>query len=285
MIRRLAAPNSPTDSRKLAEPMTRSSSLPPPPPPPPSAPPPPPSAGHGRPPETQFAPTCRWGLGDAFTSYGVFLLGSLVAGLIAFGAQGDTSRLAGAWLPFVVVLPPLLQIAHVRWVATTRGTGLNRDFGFALKGRDFAIAAGLWLVAIAAATASLWFLDVIGVGTPTAAVAELTEDSEGGRGITIWIIILAVSAATIVPVAEELVFRGLWWSALLKRGMDERLVLVVTAAVFAAAHLEPRRTLVLFAIGLALGWGRMRTGRIAPSIIAHAIINGTGMVALLTSLN
>ncbi len=265
--------------------MTSSSSLPPPPPPPPSLPPPPAPPGHGRPPQTSFASSCRWGLGDGFASYGLFLLGSLVAGLLAFGVQDDTSRLTGAWLPFVLILPPTLQAIHVKWVATARGTGLNRDFGFALQGRDFAIAAGLWLVALAAATASLWVLEQIGVGTPTAAVAELAEDSEGEGGVTIWIVILAVAASTLIPVVEELVYRGLWWSALLKRGMSERWVLVVTAAVFAAAHLEPRRSLVLFAIGLALGWGRMRTGRIGPSILAHAFINATGMVALLGSLS
>jgi len=61
-------------------------------------------------------------------------------------------------------------------------------------------------------------------------------------------------------------------------------VLVVTSAVFAVAHLEPARTPVLFVLGLALGWGRVMTGRIGASIFAHGFINLVGMIAVLTAL-
>ena len=145
-------------------------------------------------------------------------------------------------------------------------------------------------------------MNELGAETPTASVAELLEDAadedlndspEGSdgllddadtSGLTIWIVFVAVFAATAVPVIEELVYRGLWWSALLKRGMSEWWVLLITSAAFAAAHFEPSRFPVLFTLGIALGMGRLLTGRIGASIITHALINGLGMVALLTTV-
>ena len=126
-----------------------------------------------------------------------------------------------------------------------------------------------------------------------AADEDLNDSPEGSdgllddadtSGLTIWIVFVAVFAATAVPVIEELVYRGLWWSALLKRGMSEWWVLLITSAAFAAAHFEPSRFPVLFTLGIALGMGRLLTGRIGASIITHALINGLGMVALLTTV-
>ncbi len=266
------------------------SSLPPPPPPPPR----PPVTGpgghtsyrelHGRPPLVPFPLESRWGLGDAFASYGLFMLASLTIGLMAFFTL-DGTRIVGPWLPAVLVIPPLAQLAHIVWVGRARGAGLDRDFGLAFAWRDLAVGAGLWFVSLAGAALAAWLQTLVGVEAPTAAVAELAEESEGGDGITVWIVLLAVGASTVVPVVEELVYRGLWWSALLKRGMDERWVLVVTSAVFAVAHLEPTRSFVLFALGMAIGWGRLRTGWIGSCIVAHAAINTIGMAALLATLD
>jgi membrane protease YdiL (CAAX protease family) len=80
------------------------------------------------------------------------------------------------------------------------------------------------------------------------------------------------------------VYRGLWWSALLKRGMSEWWVLLITSAAFAAAHFEPSRFPVLFTLGIALGMGRLLTGRLGAPIITHALINGLGMIALLATV-
>ena len=41
---------------------------------------------------------------------------------------------------------------------------------------------------------------------------------------------------------------------------------------------------VLFTLGIALGMGRLLTGRIGASIITHALINGLGMIALLATV-
>lgn len=263
------------------------SSLPPPPPPPP---PPEPAKGtganwkdQGRPPLVPFTPSARWGLGDAFASYGIFFIGSVFIAGIAYLVQGGDAVLSGPWLPLILATPQAMQGLHVWWVARERGSGLNFDFGMKLKAVDAAVAGALFIVAIVGASIAVLAIQALGAEPPNASVAELAEESEDGNGITVWLVLVAVLASTLVPVVEELVYRGLWWSALLKRGVSEGWTLVITSGVFALAHLEPARTPVLFMLGLAIGWGRMLTGRIGASIIAHAVINAMGMIALLGS--
>ena len=233
-------------------------------------------------------PVGRWGLGDGFASYGIYLLVSLVVGIIAIaavGGLGGDSVLGGPWLLVALIAPPVAQLAHVMWVGRTKGGGLRRDFGLSIRPSDIAVAGGLFIGAMIGATVAYVVAATVGIETPTAAVAEITEESKDAHGITIWLIMVAFVAATVVPLIEELVYRGLWWSALLKRGVSENWTLVITSAIFAVAHLEPTRTPVLFALGLGIGWGRKLTGRIGASIIAHAIINTLGMTALLTQFN
>ena len=278
------------------------SSLPPPPPPPPD-----PSGGasewkdQGRPPLIPFPASARWGLGDAFASFGVFVVTSIVlVGIMALVAPD--AALNSPWLPLLVAGPQIAQGAFVWWIARCKGTGIDRDYGMAVRKIDWLIGPVLVVGGFLAVAGVVAAMNELGAETPTASVAELLEDAadeglddsaEGSNGLlddadtsglTIWIVVVAVFAATAVPVIEELVYRGLWWSALLKRGMSEWWVLLITSAAFAAAHFEPSRFPVLFTLGIALGMGRLLTGRIGASIITHALINGLGMIALLATV-
>ena len=120
---------------------------------------------------------------------------------------------------------------------------------------------------------------------PSAALTDMIEDTDGtAGGISGWIVLLAVFAGIFAPVIEEIVYRGLLWSALEKRGMREKAVLVVTSLIFAAIHLEPARFPILFVLGMALGYGRIRTGRIGSCVAAHMYLNSLGMIALLATM-
>ena len=282
------------------------SSLPPPPPPPPPRPPAP-SGGaskwkdQGRPPLIPFPPSARWGLGDAFASFGVFVVTSIVlVGIMALVAPD--AALNSPWLPLLVAGPQIAQGGFVWLVARRKGTGIDRDYGMTVRKIDWLIGPVLVVGGFLAVAGVVAAMNELGAETPTASVAELLEDAadeglddspEGSdgllgdadeSGLTIWIVFVAVFAATAVPVIEELVYRGLWWSALLKRGMSEWWVLLITSAAFATAHFEPSRFPVLFTLGIALGMGRLLTGRIGASIITHALINGLGMIALLATV-
>lgn len=170
-------------------------------------------------------------------------------------------------------------------MAGRKGRGLRLDFAFRAKPGDIGLGAVLAIAGMIGAgiigAFMIWLFD----SAPRASVADLAEESADGGGLTIWLVLLAVLASTLVPVIEELVFRGLWWSALEKRGMKPHWILLTTSFIFAAIHVEPQRSAVLFVLGLALGAGRLATGRLGPAIAAHAMINGIGMLFLLIELS
>jgi membrane protease YdiL (CAAX protease family) len=95
-----------------------------------------------------------------------------------------------------------------------------------------------------------------------------------------WLLLAAslVVFALIVPLAEELLFRGLAFAAF------GRFALPLSAALFAIAHRLPELMVPVFIAGLALGWLRMRTRSILPGYAVHATINALGIVlAVLTA--
>ncbi len=251
------------------------SSLPPPPPPPPL------SHNDQR---VVYDHSVGWGLGDAWAALGIFFIVSILVGLAIFGATRDTG-LDGVWLPLAVGIPPVVQGVYVWYIADQKGRGVRLDFGFAFEPRDILLGAALTVAGfMSAGLVGALMLELFD-SAPNAIVAELTEDSADGGGLTVWIILLAVLTAMVAPVVEELVFRGLWWSALEKRGMKPAWILVLTSLVFASVHLELERTPILFVLGLALGAGRLATGRIGPAVVAHAMINSIGMLFLLIEIS
>lgn len=258
--------------------------LPPPPPPPPRLP----SAAQSQQGVHVVTTTydhdrSRWGMGDAVVTMVIFFGASTVLGVLAFAAS-DGDGLDGAWLPLTIAVPAVLQLAHLGWVANAKGLGLVRDFRLQITWSDVAKGLGMWLsgLILAGIVASIIFALVD--DSPTAAAADLAQDSGDDGGLTIWIVLFAILGSTLIPLVEELVYRGIWWSALEKRGVGNVATLFITSGIFAIVHLEPLRTPVLFVLALCIGLGRLVTGRIGASIVAHALVNTLGMIAVVAEI-
>ena len=84
-------------------------------------------------------------------------------------------------------------------------------------------------------------------------------------------IITAVSVSILVPIMEELLFRGFILGMFL-RCYGKTPAIVLSAFIFAIVH-EPIAIGMAFGGGLLYGWLRVRTGSIVPSMIAHMIWN------------
>ena len=85
-------------------------------------------------------------------------------------------------------------------------------------------------------------------------------------------------AATLVPFAEELFFRGLGVRALLPLGSAA--ALAVTALAFGLGHGLFSALPVLVPFALALGWVRLRSDSVWPGVLAHGFYNGAALLYL-----
>jgi hypothetical protein len=83
----------------------------------------------------------------------------------------------------------------------------------------------------------------------------------------------AFTAVVLAPLFEETLFRGVLLPVLGQR-WGAMTGLVASALTFAMAHLSLGELVPLLVLGLGLGWLRLRSGRLAPCVLMHALWNG-----------
>ncbi len=93
---------------------------------------------------------------------------------------------------------------------------------------------------------------------------------------------LPLLAAVLIgaPLVEELVFRGLLWSALAER-MPPRAVWLVTSLAFAGYHMDPLHMVAILPTALVIGWLRLHSGSLWPGVLAHFANNVNGVLWIL----
>lgn len=250
------------------------------------------------------APT--WGLTDLWfvLQMVVVLLVALLVPLVAAlallpGVRIDWTRpdvlsrdmLLGFVLPGTVLQNAAFFLVPAAFVALRYRMPL-RDIGLPPLPRPRDLAAGVTLGLLFAALsgaagaaltgfASL-FRDVPAVAAmlryeETNPVAQLTGQlaALGPAGLAATVLAVGLAA----PVGEEMLFRGFAQNALSAR-LGPRAGLVLQAALFSAPHTySPIGLLVVFGVGLALGWVYRTSGSLWTAIAAHAT-NNTLLVAL-----
>jgi sodium transport system permease protein len=93
---------------------------------------------------------------------------------------------------------------------------------------------------------------------------------------TPWLALL-LSVAVLVPICEELAFRGFILSGLRRGGRRWRAI--VTASIFfAMTHAVFQQSLVAFVMGLLLGYLAVQSGSLLPCMALHAVHNGLAVV-------
>ena len=205
------------------------------------------------------------------------------AGLV--GLLGPTSLAVMTAWQFATMVG--LALACAPWLPTRaelagglRATGLARvvdALGFA--GRS---PASWWFAAVGLGLTVGWFPSYV-VGR----IAELTGQGVAlaplmieaaatpWQSLPLWVVIGLVG-----PVAEELVFRGLLWSAL-DRSLGPVGVIGWSSLVFAAYHMDPMQCLAVLPVGLVLGGLRWGSGSIGPPIAFHIVHNSLAVLAVI----
>jgi membrane protease YdiL (CAAX protease family) len=88
-------------------------------------------------------------------------------------------------------------------------------------------------------------------------------------------VISLITVAVLPAIAEELIFRGVIARSLARH--SQILAILVSAVLFAAYHMNPMQSALVFPFGLALGYIAVRADSIVPTMIGHAINNAIGI--------
>jgi membrane protease YdiL (CAAX protease family) len=86
-------------------------------------------------------------------------------------------------------------------------------------------------------------------------------------------ILVAVFAALIVPVFEELLFRGFFQTTLRSLSGSPWVGIVLTSVFFAILH-PPTHIPALFMLSVGLGYAYERSGSLLRPILMHIFFNG-----------
>ena len=135
-----------------------------------------------------------------------------------------------------------------------------------------------WTALLGGATVSLlptWLISKAVQRFPALAPEELEIVSEffgNGMGAAQFLVFCII--VFILPQAEEWLFRGVLWNFLEgKAGVPKRFVWVTISIMFAVVHIEPLHVVGLLPLSFFLGWLRLKTGGIGPSVVAHVTNN------------
>ena len=172
------------------------------------------------------------------------------------------------------------MLAYCIWAAHRWGTGRLRDsLGFRARWVDAGWGPVAWLATYCATIPVA--LIVTAVKIPMKSNTEGLEGLDAERGVLIAMMIAAIVAA---PFVEELLFRGVVLRGFLSV-MPPWLALGTQAVVFGSAHFDPSRgigniglVMVLSAAGAVFGGAAYLARRLAPSIIAHGLMNTVAML-------
>ena len=92
--------------------------------------------------------------------------------------------------------------------------------------------------------------------------------------------LLLVTTVFLAPIFEELVFRGVLLPVLVSK-MGKISGVLLSALIFALAHLSVGELPPLFVLGIGLGLMRLSSGRLFPCALMHSLWNGVTFVSLL----
>jgi membrane protease YdiL (CAAX protease family) len=104
------------------------------------------------------------------------------------------------------------------------------------------------------------------------ATLQLLVDSERDG----WLVVLLGLVILVVPIVEELLYRGLLQDALVRAGLGRWGGIGLTGLAFALMHYTaaaPHAVAALFVLGLGFGWAYERTGRLIAPIVMHVLFN------------
>jgi hypothetical protein len=213
-------------------------------------------------------------------------LGGVVAGLVAGQlaaiavVMAAGGRKAPAEIDGLAAVVAALVLLGVVWAVAHKGANPLTAATMGVRRTAFWPALG-WALAIMAGVAAAegLYLTLTGAGASEEAAAV------GGRMSTAAALLLVAGVAVLVPIAEEVAFRGYLFPAL-TRWSGPWTAAIIAALLFGAAHVlayppEVLPALTFFGFGACLLY--WMTGSLLPCIGLHALNNGV-VIAVTTDV-
>lgn len=190
-----------------------------------------------------------------------------------YAVEGDPTGEADffyRWDAFVGSLVQLaIMLGIVYWIVrngpASRLLALNRP-------RSWAGAAGWMLVVFVGVVVLGGFLGpVLEPGEEQGLVPERWRPDQAAPFAANFVLTVAL-----VPVVEELTFRGAGYSLLAPYG--RAVAIVGTGILFGVAHGLVLALPILVAFGIGLAWLRSRSGSVYPGMVLHGVFNGASVL-------
>lgn len=249
------------------------------------------------------AATARWGIPDSMLGLVVWFVVSALFGLVAvvlaatFGdleLTSDTTteqfkKQAGLELLVATALAGLVGfVGWSWWVSRWKGAGdLRRDFGIVFRWSDLGWGAlgGVATVLVALLVGLAWQL--FSDSEPPTNTDDILGERHIGPGAAL---VMVATVGLVVPLAEEVFFRGLLLASLRKRA-GVWVALALSSLVFGMLHASsgPDAGEALFvagvttAFGLVFGLLRVLLGRLGPAVVAHMVNNTLSVVVVVAT--
>jgi CAAX protease family protein len=222
------------------------------------------------------------GGGIAGIGAGIGVIASLVVGVIEVLNYGSSTS---PWLLLISELPLWAGFLGAAYLASKRnGTGkLSLDFGLTtpnLQDARLALPAALLGRVIPVIYLILVAIQLHLAHTPQGlAPTVLGVAPDGTAAWTVLLLLTLIGA----PILEELFFRGLI-QGVFSRRCGPVPALFITAIIFSFAHTlgeGPFAPFLLFPMAVILGYLKLKTGRLAAGMLAHAEYNAIGLAIVL----
>ena len=233
-------------------------------------------------------PVIRWGMGDVLIGLLLWLLGGIIASAIVIATSGGSAvadlgelGLGALLVSLVAGWPGFLGWPMVAtWFKGQRS--LVKDFGLQLEVIDLAwgVLGGLAALSLSIAAGVVWRL-----------LSDRPEPTNSeflpSRPSALTALALLVLVAVCTPIVEELFFRGLVLRSVGRR-FGLRWAVVASSILFGLLHYQGAGLHGLFISGVTATYGAVFAllvvragGRLGPSIVAHMVVNGIGVIGAL----
>ncbi|GDY30620.1 CPBP family intramembrane glutamic endopeptidase [Gandjariella thermophila] len=216
----------------------------------------------------QDEPDHRWGFGAFLLVEAVFLISSV---FIVLPFKAPDGRVSPVGLLVSLAVPTVLAAGVAVLATVVRGNGPKVDLRLCWRWADVGVGLSLGLGGfVVTMIASVLWTRWVGQKNANSAVGSLLDGVHLSPAIAV---LMFLHLWLLAPLCEEVIYRGLLWGAIERQRWGRWTPFVLTTMIFAVAHLEPLRTPLLLVIAVPIGLGRLITGRLVSSVIAHQLNN------------